>query len=290
MADAQAQVAARRKRRPPRSSGRRPRAARRISAASASASTPSMRSIHALLNERARFAQLVGISKSASRQGGRFLPPGARGRGAAQGARAQRGPLRDEEIARLFREIMSACLAQQEPLKVAFLGPGGHVHPGRGAQAFRILGARAAAARDRRGVSRGGGRRRGFRRGAHRELERGHGQPYARHVSRLVAQDLRRGGAAHPSPPDGPHERARATSSACAPTRRRSRSAAAGWTSICPSAERIAESSNAEGARRARDERGTAAIASRAAAEIYGLNAARRTRSRIGPTTPPGSW
>src|SRR3981081_3124273 len=37
------------------------------------------------------------------------------------------GPLRDEEVLRLFREIMSACLAQQEPLKVAFLGPGGCV-------------------------------------------------------------------------------------------------------------------------------------------------------------------
>ncbi len=36
--------------------------------------------------------------------------------------------------------------------------------------------------------------------------------------------------------------------------------------------ERVAVSSNAEGARRARDERGTAAIAGRAAAEIYGLN------------------
>jgi chorismate mutase/prephenate dehydratase len=39
-----------------------------------------------------------------------------------------------------------------------------------------------------------------------------------------------------------------------------------------PDVERVAVSSNAEGARRARDERGTAAIASRAAAEIYGLN------------------
>ena len=39
--------------------------------------------------------------------------------------RRQRGPLADEEIVRLFREIMSACLAQQEPLKVAFLGPEG---------------------------------------------------------------------------------------------------------------------------------------------------------------------
>jgi chorismate mutase/prephenate dehydratase len=38
-----------------------------------------------------------------------------------------------------------------------------------------------------------------------------------------------------------------------------------------PDAERVPVSSNAEGARRARDERGTAAIAARAAAEIYGL-------------------
>src|SRR5205814_6472965 len=34
-------------------------------------------------------------------------------------------PLRDDEMVRLFREIMSACLAQQEPLKVGFLGPEG---------------------------------------------------------------------------------------------------------------------------------------------------------------------
>jgi chorismate mutase/prephenate dehydratase len=39
-----------------------------------------------------------------------------------------------------------------------------------------------------------------------------------------------------------------------------------------PDVERVPVHSNAEGARRARDERGTAAIASRAAAEIYGLN------------------
>ena len=35
------------------------------------------------------------------------------------------GPLRDEEMVRLFRELMSACLAQEEPLKVAYLGPEG---------------------------------------------------------------------------------------------------------------------------------------------------------------------
>lgn len=38
-----------------------------------------------------------------------------------------------------------------------------------------------------------------------------------------------------------------------------------------PKVERVAVSSNAEGARRARDEQGTAAIASEVAAEIYGL-------------------
>ena len=35
------------------------------------------------------------------------------------------GPLHPEEMARLFREIMSACLAQQEPLKIGYLGPEG---------------------------------------------------------------------------------------------------------------------------------------------------------------------
>src|SRR3977135_279391 len=46
-----------------------------------------------------------------------------------------------------------------------------------------------------------------------------------------------------------------------------------GWLEThLPDAERVAVSSNDEGARRARAQRGTAAIASRAAAEIYGLN------------------
>lgn len=35
------------------------------------------------------------------------------------------GPLADEEMARLFREIMSACLALEKPMHVAFLGPAG---------------------------------------------------------------------------------------------------------------------------------------------------------------------
>ena len=35
------------------------------------------------------------------------------------------GPLADEVLVRLFREVMSACLAQQEPLRIGYLGPEG---------------------------------------------------------------------------------------------------------------------------------------------------------------------
>ena len=35
------------------------------------------------------------------------------------------GPLADEEVARLFREVMSACLALEKPIMVAYLGPEG---------------------------------------------------------------------------------------------------------------------------------------------------------------------
>src|ERR1700736_3801495 len=81
--------------------------------------------IHALINERARFAQLVGISKSASGKAVDFYRPEREAEVLRIALTRNQGPLRDEEIARLFREIMSACMAQQEPLKVAFLGPEG---------------------------------------------------------------------------------------------------------------------------------------------------------------------
>ena len=35
------------------------------------------------------------------------------------------GPLSEEKIIRIYREVMSACLALEEPLKVAYLGPAG---------------------------------------------------------------------------------------------------------------------------------------------------------------------
>ena len=81
--------------------------------------------IHALINERARLAQQVGISKTRDGRTVDFYRPEREAQVLRMARARNRGPLRNEEILRLFREIMSACLAQQEPLKVAYLGPEG---------------------------------------------------------------------------------------------------------------------------------------------------------------------
>lgn len=81
-----------------------------------------------LISERAQCAQEVAEVKKSS------LPPDAeilfyRPEREAQVLRRamdrNQGPLSDEEVARLFREIMSACLALENPIKVAYLGPEG---------------------------------------------------------------------------------------------------------------------------------------------------------------------
>jgi chorismate mutase/prephenate dehydratase len=81
--------------------------------------------IQALINERAKLAQLVGVSKTRAGQTADFYMPEREAQVLRMARARNQGPLRDEEVLRLFREIMSACLAQQEPLKVAFLGPEG---------------------------------------------------------------------------------------------------------------------------------------------------------------------
>ncbi|MCW5574021.1 MAG: chorismate mutase, partial [Steroidobacteraceae bacterium] len=81
--------------------------------------------IHALISERASLAQQVGISKHADGHTVDFYRPEREAQVLRRAVERNKGPLRDEEVLRLFREIMSACLAQQEPLKVAFLGPEG---------------------------------------------------------------------------------------------------------------------------------------------------------------------
>jgi chorismate mutase/prephenate dehydratase len=84
------------------------------------------RKLQDLISERARLAQAVGISKRASgAQTVEFYRPEREAEVLQRVIERNDGPLADEEIVRLFREIMSACLAQQQPLKIAFLGPEG---------------------------------------------------------------------------------------------------------------------------------------------------------------------
>jgi chorismate mutase / prephenate dehydratase len=121
----------------PGSSARRVRSAAKVApqpAAVAPASLGSIREqidsidarIHELLNERARYAQQVGVSKKSEGVSTvDFYRPEREAQVLRQALERNKGPLRNEEIVRLFREIMSACLAQQEPLKIAFLGPEG---------------------------------------------------------------------------------------------------------------------------------------------------------------------
>src|SRR5688572_3948883 len=81
--------------------------------------------IHALLNERAHLARQVGVSKHADGHTVDFYRPEREAQVLRMARERNKGPLRTEEILRLFREIMSACLAQEEPLKVGYLGPEG---------------------------------------------------------------------------------------------------------------------------------------------------------------------
>ncbi len=81
--------------------------------------------IQSLINERAKYAQQVGVVKGEHGAAVDYYRPEREAEVLRKIVERNEGPLRDEEMLRLFREIMSACLAQQEPLKIGFLGPEG---------------------------------------------------------------------------------------------------------------------------------------------------------------------
>src|SRR5210317_1098684 len=81
--------------------------------------------IQVLINERAGLARDAGMSKTRTGKVSDYYRPERESHVLKSVIERNEGPLRDEEMLRLFREIMSACLAQQEPLKVAYLGPEG---------------------------------------------------------------------------------------------------------------------------------------------------------------------
>ena len=77
----------------------------------------------ALLNSRAQVAEKVGEIKK--REGSPFFRPDRVAKVIEQIQNANSGPLKSEHIAAVWREIMSACLALESPVRVAYLGPSG---------------------------------------------------------------------------------------------------------------------------------------------------------------------
>ena len=78
----------------------------------------------ALISARASCATEVGaLKKECGEDDCQFYRPEREASILRRVAEQNPGPLADEEMARLFRQIMSACLAVERQLNIAFLGP-----------------------------------------------------------------------------------------------------------------------------------------------------------------------
>src|SRR4051812_10874996 len=225
--------------------------------------------IHALISERASLAQLVGISKS--KDGWKtvdFYRPEREAQVLRMAKARNQGPLRDEEVLRLFREIMSACLAQQEPLKVGYLGPEGTFTQAAVMTHFghSVRGLALSSIDD-----------------VFHEVEAGNADfgvvPIENSTEGTVNNTLDRF-LNSPLTISGEvelriHHNLMGNLSALSDIKRvcshpQALAQCRGWLDEhLPEVERVPVSSNAEGARRARDEKGTAAIAGETAAEVY---------------------
>jgi chorismate mutase/prephenate dehydratase len=79
-----------------------------------------------LISERAaRARQIASLKIAAGSEDADFYRPEREAAILRRVKQANPGPLEEEEVIRLFREIMSACLALEQRLQVAFLGPEG---------------------------------------------------------------------------------------------------------------------------------------------------------------------
>lgn len=78
-----------------------------------------------LINQRARCAIEVARTKQAEGETGSFYRPDREAQVLRRIKTLNPGPLSGDTAAHLFRELMSACLALEKPLEVAYLGPQG---------------------------------------------------------------------------------------------------------------------------------------------------------------------
>ena len=81
-----------------------------------------------LVSQRAVCAQRVAEAKqqfSDTEQDAVFYRPEREAQVLRRIMERNEGPLGDEEVARIFRQVMSSCLALEQPMHIAFLGPQG---------------------------------------------------------------------------------------------------------------------------------------------------------------------
>ncbi len=78
-----------------------------------------------LINQRASCALEVAKTKIAQGEQGAFYRPDRESLVLRRIMDLNQGPLSDQTAVRFFRELMSACLALEKPMDIAFLGPEG---------------------------------------------------------------------------------------------------------------------------------------------------------------------
>lgn len=81
--------------------------------------------IQTLITRRAALASEVAQAKRAKEENPDFYRPEREAEVLRMVAERNQGPLADATLQQIFQEIMSACLALQHPLRIAFLGPEG---------------------------------------------------------------------------------------------------------------------------------------------------------------------
>ena len=226
--------------------------------------------IQALISDRARLASVVRASKGQLDSAVDYYRPERE----AQVLRAVRernqGPISDAEMLRLFREIMSVCLAQQEPLKIAYLGPEGtftqqavNQHFGHSVQALGVTGiddvfTQVESTDADFGVV---------------PVENSNQGIVSHTLDRFVDSDLKICGEIEMAIHHNLLSKAKSLADIDRVySHQQSLSQCKAWIrQHLPTAECIAVSSNAEAARRVRHSPDAAAISSKSAAEIYGV-------------------
>jgi chorismate mutase/prephenate dehydratase len=226
--------------------------------------------IQKLIAERARYAKEIGVVKGITKTA-EFYRPEREAQVLRRVVERNEGPLRDEEMVRLFRELMSACLAQEEPLKVAYLGPEGTFtqsavlkHFGHSVHALSVPTVDEVFHEVESGAA-------DF--GVAPIENSSEGTVNIHTLDMFLTSPLKICGEIELRI----HQHLMGRMDALKDVKRvcahpQSLAQCSAWLAQhLPDVEKVPVASNAEGARRARDEEGTAALAGEAAAKVYGL-------------------